>query len=454
MRTNTLAVFIALTGLGGIGGAGCSGESASKSARSKAKPAPEDLSAPAAESPPLAKAKLKLTHPNTLMRAFGGFCYIGDKGLLRCFDPGDNCIAEPPKGTFASISGTEAYACGLTADGTLSCWGRGQEKEPTLSRAQQVSVAKPHSCALAADGAIRCWGSDHNGSLAAPEGVFTQVAAGHHHTCAVREDKSLACWGWNTSKQTEAPDGQFVFVSSGLQRSCAIRASGEVVCWGDDDAAPPGKFTEVAIGSAQTCALRSDGEVVCWGYQIDGFATMTGGPFVEVSEESARAEDGKIVVFAPGSANETDDGSSRYADKNGSCGAPVAPEGEAAPVVRRPFINEAMKAVRANDFDAIESSRDHVKTKDLPAFIEAYFTLTDWEDKSSLIDLVQDHQEAVMAPMMKDALNVPDCEYDSCWATRAVALSYFDGDFGRFIVYFEDHALAKKRVAERLIEFK
>jgi hypothetical protein len=444
---------IALISLGVVRSAGCSEEPVAKPASTQIEERP--AGAPAVDTPALeASAPVKLLHPTTLISAFGGTCYVGEKGKLRCFDPADKCIAEPPQGSFASISGTEEYACGLADDGALTCWGRGTTQKPKIARAQQVSVAKPHSCALASDASVHCWGNDHDGSLSVPDGAFTQVAVGHHHTCALRDDKSIACWGWNTSKQTEAPEGEFVFVSSGLQRSCAIRATGEIVCWGDDKSVPPGKFTQVALGGSRACALRSDGEVVCWGYRIDGFATMKGGPYVEVSDSCARGAQGEVTCFSPGNDNITDDGSSRYADAKGSCGPPPAPTGKSAPVVHRPWIAQAMESVRANDFDAIESGRDQVTKEDLPAFVEEYFKLTDWEDKSSLIDLVQDHHEAVMAPMMKDALEVPDCEYDSCWATRAVALSYFDGDFGRFMTYFEDHALAKKRIAERLLELK
>tara|TARA_R110002096_G_scaffold171490_8_gene344641 strand:- start:37114 stop:38454 length:1341 start_codon:yes stop_codon:yes gene_type:complete len=432
--------------------AGCSKESAKTPAAAETTTlSPEQAGSATGASEPL--SAFTLAHPTTMASAFGGVCYVDSKSGLRCFDSSDGCIAEPPKGKFASISGTEEYACGLAADGEISCWGPGGPEVLEIRQARQVSVQKPHSCALAADGSMQCWGRDFEGSLEVPEGKFTQVAVGHHHTCALREDKSIACWGWNTSKQTAAPAGEYVFVTSGLQRSCAIDAEGKIVCWGDNTDSPPGSFTQVALGSSRTCALRSDGEAVCWGYRIEGFATMSGGPFIEVSEECARTATGNIECFAPGSANNVDDGSSRYPDASGSCGPPTAPPDEAV-VVRRPWIDDAMKLVRANDFEAIESARDQVTKADIPAFVEEYFKLTEWEDKTSLVDLLQDHHEAAMNPMMRDALAVPDCEYDSCWATRAVALSYFDGDFDKFMTYFSDHKLAKQRIEERLAEFK
>ncbi|MCA9607170.1 MAG: hypothetical protein KC619_16300 [Myxococcales bacterium] len=413
---------------------------------SRETPAPTE--APAAE----VGAPVDLLLPSTLAPgASQGVCHLDD-GALACFDLGDHCATRPPTGRYASVAAQGNTMCALRADGALSCWVDGEETETPVDHALQVAVGS-HVCALTLEHTLRCWGSDYEGSIAdVPDGRFRQVAVGHLHSCAIREDGTLACWGWGTSGQTVVPEGTFTYVASASQRNCAIRTSGEMVCWGEREREPPGRFTRVGLTNPYACALRDDGALVCWGYELDGFVEMEGGPYAEVVETCARTRAGEVRCLRAGGRMGADDGQSRYADASGACPrAPSAPA-PSGPVVRRPFIDRAMAIVRAHDWDAIESGRDEVRAEDVPAFVEEYARLEPWEDKTYLVMLLQDQHDPRMQPIYRDILAVPDCGDDSCWIARASALAFFDGNFDSFGRYFDDHALCRRRIAERRAE--
>lgn len=61
------------------------------------------------------------------------------------------------------------WACTLTGDGTLTCWGvlpgGADRPPPTATRFRTVSVAFNHACGLTIDGRIECWGRDSDGAF-------------------------------------------------------------------------------------------------------------------------------------------------------------------------------------------------------------------------------------------------------------------------------------------------
>ena len=137
--------------------------------------------------------------------------------------------------TFASVSGGDRYACGVTRTGTAYCWGSnrwGQLGDGSLgpedcglfegpcSRTPvqvaggftfaSVSAGDYHACGVTTTGTAYCWGYGGNGRLGdgtttdrtTPVAVsgglmFASVSAGAYHTCGVTTGGTAHCWGYN-----------------------------------------------------------------------------------------------------------------------------------------------------------------------------------------------------------------------------------------------------------------
>ena len=203
------------------------------------------------------------------------------------------------------------YACALTPEGGVKCWGRqssgklgnnsvsnanilypvnvvGRDTDGTpggdgvLSEIVQISADGSHTCALNSLGNVLCWGSGNSGQL------------GHNAT----EDSSfpVQVMGPDTNSD-QSGDGllsDIVQVSTGGPHTCALNSSGNVLCWGHntygelgDDSTddrsypafvvasegsttPLSGIVQLSAGFYHTCALTSAGTVLCWGYGAYG----------------------------------------------------------------------------------------------------------------------------------------------------------------------------------------
>jgi alpha-tubulin suppressor-like RCC1 family protein len=130
---------------------------------------------------------------------------------------------------FISAIGSSAMddlICAVTATGTVYCVGdndTGQLGNGTtggavsvpvqvagLSNATSIAVGHQYACALTANQTVWCWG--YNGSAQLGNGTTVQastpvqviglsnvigLAAGYAHTCAVKNDGTAWCWGDN-----------------------------------------------------------------------------------------------------------------------------------------------------------------------------------------------------------------------------------------------------------------
>lgn len=128
--------------------------------------------------------------------------------------------------TYAAIAiGRRAFGCGLTAAGSIECWGdntRGQIGSSELavssvpnpianpSGCTQLAAGRDHACAVCADG-IACWGEAEHGELGGtldhvpvfdgrtmppPAGeTWTAVTVGDGFTCGTTDTRRALCWG-------------------------------------------------------------------------------------------------------------------------------------------------------------------------------------------------------------------------------------------------------------------
>lgn len=235
----------------------------------------------------------------------------------------------PPAATrLSAVDSGAAHACGVSADGTITCWGDNSDGQLDAPDGQfsAVSAGRTHSCGLRSDGTITCWGGNENGQSNELDGQFTAVSAGGDLSCGVRSDGTGVCWGGGfelfdtflfdppllvtavSAAEREAcaividdrsaictgddfdtylQEGEFTAISSGEAHHCGLRSNGTVHCWGDDTgdrASPPtGRFSAVSAGYRHSCGIKADDTVVCWGDDSDGQATAPDGLYRAVS---------------------------------------------------------------------------------------------------------------------------------------------------------------------------
>ncbi len=225
-------------------------------------------------------------------------CFLATGGTVYCV--GDNDSGQT--GTFTnkadvpvptlvpgitgaiSVTSGENHNCVLFADGTASCWGKGDRGQlgngqsgPSYTSATPVAVGgvtdlvyinagDRHTCGIRSTGAIMCWGDNTYGQLgygviggssADPNPVSgilnaESVSGGQTHTCAVLNNGNARCWGRNNRGQLGTggavneldagdPAPQFVAnltnvdsIAAGWNHTCAV-ANGNVHCWGHNE---------------------------------------------------------------------------------------------------------------------------------------------------------------------------------------------------------------------------
>jgi alpha-tubulin suppressor-like RCC1 family protein len=142
---------------------------------------------------------------------------------------------------YVEVDGGGKHACGRTASGQVSCWGRGADGQ--LGNGQDLNRPAPVVVSNSGPGGL----------------VFESVSAGNDHTCGVVTDRSVWCWGLNTWGQLG--DG------STSSRNIPIKVSGS--------GAGALLFTSVSAASASTCGTTAALAVWCWG---NGSSGVLGNP--------------------------------------------------------------------------------------------------------------------------------------------------------------------------------
>lgn len=134
-----------------------------------------------------------------------GYC------ALRRTDSTPLCWADPdlvntPAETFSSLAVGQA-ACGLRADGTLSCWGSpnsGINVPPADGPFVSAKMYTLSGCAERNDHTLSCWGSWRSGTPS-PTDVFQDYCVENEWGCGILEDGRVTCWGEDSHGVTHPP---------------------------------------------------------------------------------------------------------------------------------------------------------------------------------------------------------------------------------------------------------
>lgn len=266
------------------------------------------------------------------------------------------------------VSAGSLSACAIMENHQLYCWGSAQQgalgngevnrfdAPPTLVQGDQIwrdiQVGWEYACGITTDNDLFCWGANQHGQLGngvlgdwgtgettpspvAGEYKWLQVAVNDFHSCGITEDQKLYCWGTNTYGQLgflpSGPGGpadpavleprlveldvRWVEVFLGHQHTCGITTDDEFYCWGHNFQNHLGNnaatvslptltgeqhsWSSIATGSLNTCGV-SDGELYCWG---DGYGGRTGLGHEDLVTEPTRvgSETGWTTVSVVGS---------------------------------------------------------------------------------------------------------------------------------------------------------
>lgn len=218
-----------------------------------------------------------------------------------------------------TISAGEKFACAITPQKTVKCWGRNAYGElgsglGNITNVKQISSGIWHTCLLTDAGAVKCWGYNQNGQLgngstsnsSTPVDVIglgsgvKQIASGQA-TCAITAQGGVKCWGLNSHGQlgngntgSSSAPVDVVGLTSGVKdiavsvrHACAITAQETVKCWGwnnngqlgdrstQDSSLPVDVvgltgIKQIATSNAYSCAVTAQDTVKCWGWNGEG----------------------------------------------------------------------------------------------------------------------------------------------------------------------------------------
>ena len=253
--------------------------------------------------------ELAMSEGDTCLRTSSNdvYCYTAD--LFKGGDPAPRSM-----GKFTSIVGGDFAVCGISAEGTVSCWGDATPRQGTadppmpgkdpvvvagLSDVVEIASGGKAVCARRKDGSVGCWSEWGNNDPSWPTATdttkvtgATRIAVGYVHACAVVSD-TLSCWGANTlgelgtgyTDNDDRPISKSLFkgvphdIALGTAESCALDSTGLAFCWGagsyvgsdrtavkTPEAVRLGEqYSEISTGEWAFCARRvGDKAVRCW----------------------------------------------------------------------------------------------------------------------------------------------------------------------------------------------
>lgn len=340
--------------------------------------ASDGLPVPGAPSgtPAVAAIALGYNHSCALLDDGTAWCWGDDTlgqlgGALTSTPRAKPAALASPTGITSMSAGLDA-TCAVLHDGTLECWGSGEDSgtgkqgphvPPTAIAGGivGVSVGFLHGCAVRDDGGVACWGGSYHGALGngdpsvyyeptptPVQGVSgsVAVAAGADLTCAVLAGGAVSCWGLGpgdgshlskTPVAVKGLAGPAEQVVVGGDHACALLSDASVMCWGDNLYGQLGLGTGVASAPLPTavpglppvkgisacdmhsCALLADGTARCWGkdfvYLNDAFAPVPVPGLVGAvalasghAHDCALLEDGRVVCWGYNPSGQLGDG--------------------------------------------------------------------------------------------------------------------------------------------------
>jgi hypothetical protein len=249
-------------------------------------------------NPPAAAARFRQITLGSYFSA-GPACGVTPGGTVQCWATRNDAlkpVPTPPLGSNYLAASFGADLCAIDAAGKAVCLAGPSAPHPSGTRTyRQIVEGFGHTCALAQDGSVSCWGLGENsdtecvgvyacGQSAPLGGPFLQLAIGIVHSCGLRPTGVIDCWGagrkpsedgasmeWGQGRPRAVP---FRYISAAGHATCGVRATdSSIECWGESyrngagniASAPPGEYDIVAADTGFACGLTKSGDIKCWG---------------------------------------------------------------------------------------------------------------------------------------------------------------------------------------------
>jgi hypothetical protein len=322
-------------------------------------------------------------------------CAVEHSGHVECWGNTQYQSKTTPDGEFTEVGVGAYHACGLRDDKTIDCWGHEdglEDTSPPNGQFTRISIGYfGPNCARRTNGTVACWGYGEQ-ELEVPAGAFVNVVAGGQRACALRGDGEATCWRYVEGETVydivyepiDAPDGPFrqlaTYFDPGATKQdshlCGLRTNGQVVCWTDEQGVDPwdppgGTFAKLSDTGGHACGVRTNGQIECWGPDWIDLIDEPEGEFVNLASGSAHVcgltSDGTIVcagndqtvslcaaslLCGNGDVDDSescDDGDTSFSPgdactgscSNVPCGQPVHPE------ANKPLASDALFALQA-----------------------------------------------------------------------------------------------------------
>lgn len=110
-------------------------------------------------------------------------------------------------------------------------------------------------------------------------------------------------------------------------------------------------------------------------------------------------------------------------------------------------ISRLIDTIEHGDFDEIDSARDIIRPAQLAPLVAHYWTLTDWDKKRSVVEMMMDQYSDEMNAMMLDFLRAPDDTVgDQTEMAKAVAIGFSGDEYNISSIYYNDRERLKRDV--------
>lgn len=240
-----------------------------------------------------------------------------DRGQLGDGSRATKTVPVAVQGLDANVSAIAAggfHACALLSSGEVRCWGfggygnlgNGSTDDASVpatvinlgSGALAIAAGFTHTCAILKDGTVRCWGRGDNGQLgngsqntlsSTPVTVTglnspQSLALGTYFSCAILDAGGVSCWGNYGIGQSTTPaliPGVPIparVITAGGFHACAVTDASTMKCWGTNGDGELGDGTTLArtspvsvVGLSGTIKLASAGyQATCVGLETGG----------------------------------------------------------------------------------------------------------------------------------------------------------------------------------------